>query len=111
MNAINRSAGANFGNRLALRPRDSANVSVDGQTPLNVSVGASLALIGDSFDNLANSVRLDGYALANVRASMPIGEAFEVYGRVDNLLDTEYEIVKNYGTYGRNAHIGVRAKF
>ena len=111
VNAINRSAGANFGNRLALRPRDSANVSVDWQTPLKLSVGASLAIIGDSFDNLANTVRLDGYALANVRASMPIGDAFEVYGRVDNLFDTEYQVVKNYGTYGRNAHIGVRAKF
>jgi vitamin B12 transporter len=111
VNAINRSPGAQFGNRLALRPRDSANVSVDWQTPLKLSVGASVAIIGDSFDNLANTVRLDGYALANVRASMPIGDAFEVYGRVDNLFDTEYEIVKNYGTYGRNAHIGVRAKF
>ena len=111
VNAINRSAGANFGNRLALRPRDSANVSVDWQTPLKLSVGASLTIIGDSFDNLANTVRLDGYALANVRASMPIGDAFEVYGRVDNLFDTEYQVVKNYGTYVRNAHIGVRAKF
>ena len=111
VNAINRSPGAQFGNRLALRPRDSANVSVDWQTPFNLSVGASLAIIGDSFDNLANTVRLDGYALANVRASMPIGDSFEVYGRVDNVFDTEYEIVKNYGTYGRNAHIGLRAKF
>ena len=111
VNAINRSPGAQFGNRLALRPRDSANVSVDWQTPLKLSVGASLAIIGDSFDNLANTVRLDGYALAHIRASMPIGDAFEVYGRVDNVFDTEYEIVKNYGTYGRNAHIGVRAKF
>ena len=111
VNAINRSVGAQFGNRLALRPRDSANLSVDWRTPWNASVGASVAIIGDSFDNLANTVRLDGYALANVRASMPIGDAFEVYGRVDNVFDTEYEIVKNYGTYGRNAHIGVRAKF
>ena len=111
VNAINRSPGAQFGNRLALRPRDSANVSVDWQTPFKVSVGASLAIIGDSFDNLANTVRLDGYVLGNIRASMPVGEAFEVYGRVDNVFDTEYEIVKNYGTYGRNAHIGLRAKF
>jgi vitamin B12 transporter len=111
VNAINRSPGAQFGNRLALRPRDSAHVSIDWQTPWKASIGASVALIGDSFDNLANTVRLDGYALANIRASMPIGETFEVYGRVDNLFDTEYEIVKNYGTYGRNAHIGVRAKF
>ncbi len=111
VNAINRSPGAQFGNRLALRPRDSANLSVDWTTPWKASIGASVAIVGDSFDNLANTIRLDGYALANIRASMPVSDAFEVYGRIDNLFDAEYEIVKSYGTYGRNAHIGVRAKF
>ena len=111
VDAINRSPGAQFGNRLALRPRDSANLSVDWTTPWKASIGASVAIVGDSFDNLANTVRLDGYALANIRASMPVSDAFEVYGRIDNLFDAEYEIVKSYGTYGRNAHIGVRVKF
>jgi vitamin B12 transporter len=68
-------------------------------------------MIGDSFDDSANAVRLDGYILAGLRASVPLGGTFELYGRVDNLFDEQYEIVSGYGTLGRNAHIGVRAKF
>ena len=72
---------------------------------------ALLLLVGDSFDNASNSVRLDGYALADVRASLPLNDAVEFYGRVDNVFDTDYTTVARYNTYGRNAHIGVRAKF
>jgi vitamin B12 transporter len=111
VNARIKSPGTQFNNRLALRPRDSANVSIDWQTPWKAAIGASLSLTGDSFDNLANTVRLDGYVLAGLRAAVPLGDRFEIYGRVENLFDTKYEIVRSFGTYGRNAHIGVRAKF
>jgi vitamin B12 transporter len=111
VNARIKSAGAQFNNRLALRPRDSANVSIDWQTPWRASVGASLALIGDSFDNLANTVRLDGYVLARLRASYPIAQGVSLYGRVENLFDAEYETVSLYGTTGRAAYVGVRLTF
>jgi vitamin B12 transporter len=111
VNARIKTPDAQFGNRLALRPKDSSNVSLDWKTPWKASIGASLALIGDSFDNQANTIRLDGYALASLRASVPIAGTFELYGRVENLFDQKYEIVRGYGTLGRNAHIGVRAKF
>ena len=110
-NAINRSAGANFGKRLALRPQHNGSLTLDWQTPWRVKLGATLLLVGDSFDNASNSVRLDGYALADVRASLPLNDAVEFYGRVDNVFDTDYTTVARYNTYGRNAHIGVRAKF
>lgn len=109
--AINRSAGANFGNRLELRPQHSGSLTLDWQTPWKLKLGATLLLAGDSFDNAANSVRLDGYALANIRAALPVTEAVELYGRVDNVFDTGYTVVNRYNTYGRNAHVGVRAKF
>lgn len=109
--AINRSAGANFGNRLELRPQHSGSFTVDWQTPWKVKLGSTLLLSGDSFDNAANTVRLDGYALANIRAALPVTEAVELYGRVDNVFDTDYTVVNRYNTYGRNAHVGVRARF
>lgn len=109
--AINRSAGANFGNRLELRPQHSGSFTLDWQTPWKIKLGGSLLLAGDSFDNAANTVRLDGYALANIRASLPVNEAVELYGRVDNVFDTDYTVVNRYNTYGRNAHVGVRARF
>ncbi len=111
VDAINRIAGANFGNRQALRPQHSASLTADWQTPLGLSLGSSLLLIGDSFDNAANTVRLDGYALVGVRASVPVSDRLELYGRVDNLLDAQYTVVAGYNSFGRNATIGVRAKF
>jgi vitamin B12 transporter len=111
VDAINRSAGTNFGNRLELRPQHSGSLALDWQTPWKLKLGTTLLLNGDSFDNAANTLRLDGYALANVRAAFPLSDAVELYGRVDNVLDTEYTVVNGYNTYGRNAHVGVRARF
>jgi vitamin B12 transporter len=111
VDAINRSAGANFGNRLELRPQHSGSLTLDWQTPWRIRLGTTLLLTGDSFDNAANTVRLDGYALANVRAALPLTEAVDLYGRIENVFDTDYTVVNRFNTYGRNAHVGVRAKF
>lgn len=111
VDAINRTAGGNFGNRQALRPQHSANVTVDWQTGFGLSLGSTILLIGDSFDDAANNVRLDGYALVGVRASMPVTDMLEIYGRVENLFDAQYSVVSGYGTFGRNATVGIRAKF
>ena len=111
VDAVNRSAGANFGNRLALRPQHSGSLTVDWQTPIGLSVGSSVLLIGDSFDDASNSVALDGYALVGLRASLPINDRLELYGRVDNIFDVQYSVVAGYNSFGRNAAVGVRAKF
>ena len=109
--SLNRSIGLNFGNRLALRPQHTGSFTIDWRTPSRIKLGASFILAGDSFDDAANSVRLDGYAVTNLRASYPINDAVEFYGRIDNLFDAQYTQVAGYNTYGRNAHVGIRAMF
>jgi len=110
IDAENRVAGANFGKDLARRPRQTVSANIDYRFPFGLSVGSTVTHVGDSFDNAANTVRLDGYVLASVRAEMPVGERLSVYGRVDNLFDERYQVVKGYGTYGRAAFGGVRVK-
>ncbi|WP_295497997.1 TonB-dependent receptor [Sphingorhabdus sp. EL138] len=111
VDAINRTAGANFGKRQTLRPQHSASLTADWQTPFGLSVGSSLLVIGDSFNNAANTVRINGYALIGLRLSMPLTDMLEVYSRVDNVLKADYTVVTGYNSFGRNATIGVRAKF
>jgi vitamin B12 transporter len=106
----NRSSGSNFGRDLARRPRDAANVSADWRSPWGPSLGGTLSLVGDSFDDAANAVRLDSYVLAGIRAEVPIGDRFAIFGRVDNLLDAGYRTVAGYGTWGRAAFVGLRAR-
>ncbi|MEC3950359.1 TonB-dependent receptor plug domain-containing protein [Sphingobium sp. HWE2-09] len=112
VDARDRSAGSvNYGNRLARRAANAVSVSADYVWSFGLSTGATVTMVDDSFDNAANTRRLDGYALAGVRASMPLGEHLEVYGRIDNLFDETYQTAYGYGTYGRSAYGGVRVRF
>jgi vitamin B12 transporter len=112
IDARDRSRGsANFGNRLARRAVNQVSVSADYDWSFGLSTGATVTMVGDSFDNAANTRRLDGYALVGVRASLPIGEHLEIYGRIDNLTDEAYATAYGYSTYGRSAYGGVRVRF
>ena len=97
---------------LARRPRHAATVSADWETPLGgLALGGDLRVVGDSFDDAGNFTRLDGYALATVRASVPLGKHLDLFGRVENLTDANYQTAAGYGTYGRSAYVGARARF
>ncbi len=111
--ATNRAAGdANFGNDLARRPRHAVTVAVDWETPLaGLELGGDIRMVGSSFDDAGNFTRLDGYALGTVRASVPVNDAFELFGRIENVTDEQYQTAAGYATAGRSAYIGVRARF
>jgi vitamin B12 transporter len=111
IDSINLSPGFNFGNELARRPRQSVSASIDWKTPIGLGIGATVLSVGDSFDDAGNFSRLDGYAVVGLRADFPIGDKFSIYGRVDNLFDEKYAVVKYYSTPGRAAYGGIRLKF
>ncbi len=99
---------------LLRRPKHSINASVDWTAATWLKLGASVQTISDSRDLdfvTFSPTSLDGYTLATIRAAMPIGERFEIYGRVENVTNATYETVSGYGAARRNAHVGVRAKF
>lgn len=111
LDAENRSSGTNFGNELARRPTSSFYLNAHYQTSFGLNLGADLQMVGDSFDDLANDRRLDGYILSGVRATMPVTGTIELFGRIDNLFDVNYETASDFGTSGRSAYVGARARF
>ncbi len=101
------------GTVLLRRPQHSVNAALDWTPRDWLRLGANVQTVSDSRDSdyqTFSPTSLDGYTLLGLRASMSLGERFEVYGRVENLTDTRYETVSGYGTAGRNAHVGVRVK-
>ena len=56
----------------------------------------------------AEVVTLDDYLLINVAASYKLDDTFELFGRVENLLDDKYEEVFGYSTAPIVAYAGVR---
>ncbi|WP_430413774.1 TonB-dependent receptor plug domain-containing protein [Parasphingorhabdus sp.] len=96
---------------LARRPRNSVNASVDYDWTFGLKTGATVSHIGSSFDNASNSRSVEGYILVDLRAAMPITDNIEIYGRVENLFDEQYETIFRFGTPGRSAFAGVRLSF
>lgn len=102
--------GANFGKRLARRPKDAASVSADYDW-LEGSAGFTVTRVSGSFDNAANTVRLQGYTLVDLRAAWPITGGIELFGRIENLFKERYQTARNYGQPGRAAIGGVRFRY
>ncbi len=111
MDAVNRSAGASYGKDLARRAGETGSGDVTVTLPSGLSGGVTMQYVGYSFDNATNTRRLKSYVLTDVRLSYPINDTFEVYGRVENLFDQQYETLYRYGALGRGAFAGVRARF
>jgi vitamin B12 transporter len=110
--STDRSGGsATFGKALARRPRDVGSLSGDWVTAWRgLALGADLRASGPSWDDAANTVRLSGYATVDLRASVPVGARFELFGRVENVGDARYQTAAGYGAYGRSVYAGLRAK-
>ncbi|MCF8881683.1 TonB-dependent receptor [Erythrobacter sp. SN021] len=98
------------GLRLARRPRHMGTLFADYEAPFGLTLGADLRLVGPSFDDAGNLARLDGYEVFDLRAALPVTEAVEIYGRVENVFDSDYQTVAGYASPGRGAFVGVRAR-
>lgn len=107
----NRTVGSvNEGKVLGRRPKHNMTVSADWETPLaGLTLGGDIRMVGDSFDTNANLTRLDGYQVVTLRASMPVTDQVELFGRVENVFDSEYQTAARYNTPGRGVFVGVRA--
>ena len=106
LDAVNEDTGA----RLARRPKNNFSASLDKSWDLGLKLGADLRAGGGRYDDTANTYYLDGHVVVGVRGSFEVTDNVEVYGRVDNLFDEHYEVVRTYGTPGRSAYAGVRVK-
>ena len=96
------------GRDLPRRPRHAATLYADYTAPFGLSLGADLRLTSGGFDNDFAAARLDGYEVLDLRASFAVLDGIELFGRVENVFDTDYQTVAGYGTAGRGAFVGLR---
>ena len=103
----NRGDGANAGNRLRRRPDQILQLDADRSFgPLDAGLG--IYAEGRRYGDAANSNRLPGYVLVDARLAYQLSAAWQVQGRVANLLDTDYETVPTYRQPGRAFYVTLR---
>jgi vitamin B12 transporter len=103
----NESGGADDGNLLPRRPEQTFRLDVDRAFG-RVGLGGTFFAAGRRFDDPANSVRLAGYALLDLRASYAFTDALRIQARLENVLDQQYETVAYYNQPGRGLYLTLR---
>ncbi len=98
------------GLRLARRPRHAGTLTLDWQAFEPLTLGADVRVVSASFDDPANTRRLGGHALLDLRASWTVSEHFDLYGRIENAWNERYQTALGYAQQGRAAFVGVRAR-
>jgi vitamin B12 transporter len=93
-------------------PHNAGTISVVWNPMANLEIEPRLILVGQALDYATvGNVTLPGYARIDVIASYKVNDTFTAYVRVENLTNTNYEQVYNYGSPGRSAYAGLTAKF
>jgi len=92
------------------RPKNLGNIgftfaSADGR----VRLLGNYRLSWDSLD--VGGVALDDYQVLDLALSFSPTDKLEVYGRIENAFDEDYQEVLGYNTAGRSAYGGVRLRF
>ncbi len=87
--------------------------SLDASWPImsDVKLNLGVAYNGDTYDtDFATFLRtrLDPYTLVRFGASWQATDQMEIYGRVENLLDEDYQEVSGYNAAPQAAYIGLR---
>lgn len=95
------------GDQRPRRPEHQGNLGLSWEAvPERLTLGLNLRLSRESVD--VDGSELDDYEVLDLNASYRVGRGFEVFGRVENLTDEDYEEVPTYNTSGAAGYLGLR---
>ena len=80
-------------------PRNRVKFGIDYSVTDAFKVGGDALFVGSQYfvgDESNQAARLPGYSVFNLHTSYQINKTFQIYGRVDNILDNRYA---TYGTF------------
>jgi vitamin B12 transporter len=104
VDALNLSTNIAAGNQ----PDDRVSVTLDARPTDRTTLSLGVVYNGEEESGPAT---LDDFFLVNLRGSFAVTETVEIFGRVENLLDENYQDVLGFGTAPLSGFGGVRARF
>lgn len=96
------------GLELRRRPRNKASLKINRSMLCDrANVSAGLLFFGNRLDSSDGSIYLDEYFLLNMSGTYDWNDHLQLFARLDNVLDQDYEEVWGYGTPGISFYGGV----
>ncbi len=99
------------GHELPRRPRHKFNLNLNYQPWEAVNLNLNLNYVGRRWNDADNTEKVDSYTRVDVAAYYDVCDYAQLFGRVENLLDEEYEEVLNYSSPGTSFYGGLKVTF
>lgn len=96
---------------LPRRPKHSFSIGSSYTFEQGANVGFDARYLSSQLDSIYSTTRTASYTVVDLYGSYPINEKWEVYSRVDNLFDTDYQETLGFNARGLAAFGGVRVNF
>jgi vitamin B12 transporter len=95
------------------RPEALTNIGVSYRsTDERLSINAFYRTSEDSIDEIRGTVvSLENFGVLDVNANFKINETVEVYARIENFLDEEYQEIFDFNSADRGSYVGLRLNF
>lgn len=103
----NRGQGTNYDNILPRRARQSGRIEATFDID-NFAVGTRVNVVGSRYDDVANSRKLDSYAVVDLTGEYRFGAGWSVQGRIANAFDEDYETASFYYQDGRSYFVTLK---
>jgi vitamin B12 transporter len=98
-----------YGSELLRRPRDKANFDTDYRFLEKAHLHINVLMVGGKLDYASTTTT--GYVLLNFAGSYDIHKNVQLFGRIDNVLNKQYEEVYGYGTSSVAGYGGVKVNY
>ena len=96
---------------LIYRPRHKGGVALSIKPLEGLNVTLDVQNVGKRYRNTANTLEMPDYTLVNLAASYQATKRLQVFGRVDNLTDKNYQSIYQYGEPGIGVYGGIKITF
>jgi vitamin B12 transporter len=96
---------------LPRRPRHTGFLGADARVTDKLNMGASVLMVTKQLDSNFSTVNTKGYATADMHADYKVLPNTRLYMRANNILDRDFQEVRNYNTAGREIFGGIRAEY
>jgi vitamin B12 transporter len=101
---------------LLRRPKDKFTARLDWEFLEGANIHLSLIYVGERedlywLDWIPTPVTLERYTLLNAAGFYELVKSLEIFLRVDNIFNSDYETIKGFGTPGFSIYGGIKAHF
>ena len=85
--------------------------SNDSRQSLAVNLDYNGEMTDTFFGVMTETITLGSYTLLSVQAAQQLTDGIQVYGRLENALDSDYQEIYGFNTPGASATLGLRLQF